>query len=268
MPSLRLPVWLFLASLLFRVIDIFILKLDERWGEIILSKSLGLVLVVLFLRAQGRTLADLGLGLGLAGRGVGRALAATAIAFVPVYLVAYGLQFGVLGASGKQPALALAAIDPKTGMTGGLLFALWLVVGNVINACMEEGLFRGVMLPHFAAHMGAWRANLLQAGLFAVWHLVWPVKELLTGGTDLAGAAGQAALLLAATAIGGLVFGSLFLRTGSLWAPVAAHFLHNSVLNLLHIRTAAGLDAETPLAQPLVVVLLLSTIPLTRLLMR
>ena len=40
---------LMLIALVFRLIDIFVLRLDERLGEIILSKALGFVLVLLFL---------------------------------------------------------------------------------------------------------------------------------------------------------------------------------------------------------------------------
>lgn len=38
---------LMLVALVFRLTDIFILRLDERLGEIILSKSLGFLLVLL-----------------------------------------------------------------------------------------------------------------------------------------------------------------------------------------------------------------------------
>ncbi len=40
------PLLLLGIELLFRILDIFVLRLDERLGEIILSKSLGFVLVV------------------------------------------------------------------------------------------------------------------------------------------------------------------------------------------------------------------------------
>lgn len=105
---------------------------------------------------------------------------------------------------------------------------------------MGEGLFRGVVLPHFTRIIVPQQANLLQAGLFALWHLVWPVKDMVSGRADLASAAGQAVMLLAATAIGGYVFDFLYLQTGSLWAPWLSHTIHNSVLNLLNIRTMTG----------------------------
>lgn len=258
-PFLR-PLGLFLAALLLRVNDIFILRLDERWGEILLSKAGGFLLILLSTYASGHTLADL----GLHARNLRKAILVTVVAIFPIYVAAYGLQVAVLQAAGRRPALELAAIDPKTGMAGGLLFAVWLLFGNAMNSFMEEGLFRGVMLTRFGTVMGRWQAVLLQAGFFALWHLVWPVKDLLVGRTTLAGATGQAAMLLAATAISGFVYGYLCLRTGSLWAPWLAHTINNSVLNLLHIRTPDGLDANLFVLNLVLVLGLLSVIPLIR----
>ncbi|HWI61342.1 MAG TPA: CPBP family intramembrane glutamic endopeptidase [Symbiobacteriaceae bacterium] len=240
-----LPFALLAAALLLRIIDIFVLRLDERWGEIILSKSLGFALLLFFARGD----------LAFHARSLGRSLAVALMAFVPIYLMAYGLQFAVLAKAGKQPALVLAAIDPKTGLAGGLLFAAWLLLGNVINSCMEEGLFRGVLLSRFTF---PW-ANLAQAALFALWHLVWPLKDLLSGRS---GVLGEAAGLLAATFIAGLVYGVLYLRTGNLWAPWLAHTINNTVLNFIHIRTAAGLDADVGARNVALVAGLLLTLPL------
>ena len=64
---------------------------------------------------------------------------------------------------GLQPQVRLAAIDPKAGVSGGLLFAAWLVLGNGINAGMEEGLVRGVLIPLFGRSMPLSGANGLQA---------------------------------------------------------------------------------------------------------
>jgi membrane protease YdiL (CAAX protease family) len=40
----------------------------------------------------------------------------------------------------------------------------------------------------------------------------------------------------------GLVWGFMFLKTGSLWTPWIAHTLTNSTLNLLHTVSEGGLD--------------------------
>lgn len=130
MRSFIVPLGLFLGALLFRVIDIFVLRLDDLWGEIILSKSLGLAIVLIYIRMSGRSLADL----GLHRRYLGRTILVTVLAVAPVYVVAYGLQYFVLDNGGMSPYLALEAIDPKTGMAGGMVFALWLLIGNLVNS--------------------------------------------------------------------------------------------------------------------------------------
>jgi len=134
-------------------------------------------------------------------------------------------------------------------------------LGNVVNAFMEEGLFRGLMLPHFLQRMRFWTANLLQAALFAVWHLVWPLKAYLTGDASLAGALAQGGLLVLGTFVAGLVYGYLFWRTDSLWAPLAAHFLNNTTLNLMQIRSVSG-DLQPPTVMSIVVVVALALLVL------
>lgn len=162
--TILLPLILLLIAVIFKILDVFVLRLDELLGEIILSKSIGFLLVVIYLWAVGKSVT----AIGLHSKSVGKALiiGTTGVAFV--LLVSYGLQFSVLIGAGKEPTLVLTAIDPKTGMMGSLSFALFLVVGNFINSFMEEGLFRGVMLRHFRASLSFWRANFLQAALFAL----------------------------------------------------------------------------------------------------
>ena len=67
-----------------------------------------------------------------------------------------------------KASLVLSAIDPKTGLSGGLLFGLWLIFSNLFNLGMEEGLFRGVMLRHFLVRYSKWGAIFLQAILFSL----------------------------------------------------------------------------------------------------
>ena len=227
------PLALLALALVLRIIDIFILRLDERIGEIILSKSLGFALVVGYVGWVGQRMSAVGLN----SRLLRPALAVGAGITLMAFLIAAAVQQLML-APGQ--ALMLRAVDPKTGMTGGAAFATLLVVGNVVNSLMEEGLFRGVMLPHFLQRMRFRSANLLQATLFAAWHLVWPIKAYLSGDVSVAGAFAQAALLVSGAFIAGLIFGYLFWRTGSLWAPISAHFLNNVLHNLLQIQNPSG----------------------------
>lgn len=174
-----------------------------------------------------------------------------------VLITAYAAQWAVLSAAGEHPRLLVAAIDPKTGLAGGVMFAGWLVFGNIVNSFMEEGLFRGLMLRQFMTCLPAWRANLAQAALFSVWHLVWPLKHLTMGGIALSGSLAEAAMLASGTLVSGFVYGYLYYSTGNLWAPWLAHTLNNTAMNLIHIQAATVLDPRVVVMQVIAVVGLL-----------
>ena len=52
---------LFIIMLVLRVIEIFILKLDEVWGEIFVSKLLGFLIIIGYLWLVKRKVRDIGL---------------------------------------------------------------------------------------------------------------------------------------------------------------------------------------------------------------
>jgi membrane protease YdiL (CAAX protease family) len=254
------PLILFIIAVIFKILDVFVWRLDEALGEIIVSKTIGFLLVVLYLWALGKSLK----AIGLHGKSVGKALIIGAIGVVLILFVSYGLQYGVLVGADKEPSFVITAIDPKAGVTGGLYFALFLIVGNFINSFMEEGLFRGVMLRHFRASLSFWRANFLQAALFALWHLNWPIKQYMTGETDLGGLVSASVIMLVATGICGFAMGYLYLKTDSLWAPWLAHTINNSVQNLVHIQTIDGLDSDMMVFQVALTLCLVAVLPLYR----
>jgi len=258
--TILVPLILLVIALIFKILDIFVFRLDELLGEIILSKSIGFLLVIAYLLAVGKSVT----AIGLHSRSVGKALIIGATGVALVLVVSYGLQFSVLIGADKQPALVLTAIDPKTGMMGSLAFAFLLIVGNFVNSFMEEGLFRGVMLRHFRASLSFWRANFLQAALFALWHLVWPAKDFITGQADLSGAAFQAIMLLVGTGIYGLAMGYLYLKMDNLWAPWLVHTINNTVLNMVHIRTVEGLGSDMVVLQVMLGVCYVAVILLFR----
>jgi membrane protease YdiL (CAAX protease family) len=214
---------LMLIALIFRLIDIFVLRLDERLGEIILSKSLGFGLILFFIWAIGRKPDSI----GFHGRRLGEALLIGVAITVLPFIIAYTVEWIVLGQMGQEPRLLFAAIDPKAGVTGGLLFASWLVIGNFINSFMEEGLFRGVMLNLNRMRLSFGKSNWLQAFLFGTWHLVWVVKWYQTGlvSTPEEIGLGIVANFLPQICLG-LVWGYAYLKTNNLWNNTATSFLY------------------------------------------
>jgi uncharacterized protein len=242
----RWPILVSLAllaiALLFRLIDIFVLRLDELLGEIILSKILGFAMVVLFLWLAGQKLRDI----GLHSKGLVPSLFIGASVTLIALVVGYTTELLVL--KGSNASLLFAAIDPKAGVSGGILFALWLVFGNLVNSFMEEGLFRGVMIPLFRTRLSFWQAIWLQAVLFGAWHLPWALKWYQTGVIQTPGQITMGVVVnFFPQILLGLVWGYMFLKTGSLWTPWIAHTLTNTTLNLLHIATQGSLDGGNSL---------------------
>jgi membrane protease YdiL (CAAX protease family) len=239
--SVQRPILVCLAllaiALIFRLIDIFVLRLDERLGEIILSKALGFILVVLFVWLAGQKLRDI----GLHSKGLAQSLFIGTVVTLLALIAGYTLEMLVLSGSGAS--LQFAALDPKAGVSGGFLFALWLVLGNFVNSFMEEGLFRGVMIPLFRTRLSFWQTNWLQAILFGAWHLPWALKWYQTGRIETPGEIAMGVVVnFFPQILLGLVWGYMFLKTGNLWTSWIAHTLTNTTLNLLHIVTDGGMD--------------------------
>jgi membrane protease YdiL (CAAX protease family) len=93
-----------------------------------------------------------------------------------------------------------------------------LVASAVLPAVFEEVVGRGLVLSALAATMSTRRAIVISALFFAVGH--YRIEHTLD------------------TFIAGLVYGWMFVRTGSLLPSMLAHFLHNSVCVLIPFFSA------------------------------
>lgn len=237
-PNLVMFVLFILASLI-KLLDTFVLRLDELLGEAILTKGLGLLLITAYVWTCKRKLRDI----GFKSRFAGKALLISAVCFISLYVVAFGAQLIALRASGEDARLAFSAVDFTTGKTGGLFFGIWLLSANFVNSAMEEGFFRGAMLRHFLRKLPFWGATFLAAGYFSIWHITGPIRNLMDGKADLGEASFQAFALLLGTFIAGIVYGYLYLKTDNIWAPFLAHTINNSIFNVLFIRTSAGMQS-------------------------
>ncbi len=91
----------------------------------------------------------------------------------------------------------------------------------------EEALFRGFLLWYFSQWMGIWAALALSSVFFGIAHLYQGWKGFVR------------------TGIVGLVFGSLYVLTGSLWVPMLLHAYVDinsgaTVFEALRTRPATG----------------------------
>lgn len=195
---------------------------DENEGldPVLLGSALTLNLIVLTLPALlyvsfvgGTGPAGALRALGLREEGAGRALGVGAgaafLVLLAIMIVSGLLHFAGFRMPENEQALRIARSITVAGALGIA----------VVSSVSEEIFFRGFLQP---------RIGLLAQGvLFSLVHLNYVhVPELVV------------------TFALGILFGILYRRTGSLWAPIAAHFTFNLVMLL------AGMYVEAPPSTP------------------
>jgi len=261
---IQISLMLFIIVLVFRVIEIFVLRLDEAWGEISVSKFLGFFVIIAYLWLVKRRMRDIGFHSDNLLKSIWMAIAVIIITLA----FSYFAEWIYLAMRGFQTSFTLSpmshSLNPEFAVQGGFLFGLWLIIGNIMNSFMEEGLFRGVMITHFRMRLSFWKSNFLQAFLFGFWHIVWPIKSYLIGQMSALQATTIATGYVFISGIIGLVWGYLFLKTNNLWAPWFAHTINNSTFNLLHIVTAQGLDSGFMIRMGVFPFIALLTLPLIK----
>ena len=214
------------------------------------TRAVGLVLAVLAAalvvdRAVGGAHLAVGLGLAACLLAVARAAGLTA-AELGLARSAWpaGLRWGGAAAAlvGAAYAVAYLLVPVRQALPdgeGGLgRAALWtvLVVIPLGTVLPEELAFRGLLLALLGRRYGLLAGVLLSSGLFGLWHVV----PSLGGGTanatmasvvgaDAAGAVVRVAVTVVSTSVAGVVLCWLRLRSGSLLAPIVAHWTVNGL---------------------------------------
>ncbi|MCK4376533.1 MAG: CPBP family intramembrane metalloprotease [Candidatus Brocadiae bacterium] len=139
-----------------------------------------------------------------------RVVAAGAAAYVAVVLV-IGSVLYYFGSDWEVPAQPLVRLIART--ESAALVAFSCLVAMVVVPVMEEVLFRSVLYLPLRDRLGVIPAALIISALFAAVHAYpWGTANLI---------------------VLSLTFVALFERTGTLWAPIAAHGLYNGLMILL-----------------------------------
>lgn len=122
---------------------------------------------------------------------------------------------------------------PPTGQLGGLL--IQLLAGALIAPVAEEIVFRGFAVSAWRRTIGAQRAVIRAALLFALAHVVAIQASSFGEAVGLI-AVGMGTRLPVAYALG-----RLFVAKGSLWAPIGLHATFNAVLLVVaHVALTSG----------------------------
>ena len=184
------------------------------------------ILRIMVVGAEAMRWSEMGLVRG-AGNAL-RGLLAGAVFAGPVVLVTAVLAAIAAQLAGVIPASPL----PPTGTGPGLV--LQRLAGAVVAPVAEELLFRGFALTAWRRTVGARGAIVRSSIVFVLAHVLFVGGDGFRDAASLAVVAGVARIPVA------LALGWLYVRTGSLWAPIGLHATYNAVLILLAEAVAAG----------------------------
>lgn len=163
------------------------------------------------------------------------------------FAISYGVEYVILIAAGKAPHLEVYITN--FGLTGATsevslsaMAVIICIVVNIINVIAEEGLFRGFILKVVSEKCNFKVANMTQAILFGVWHIVMCVLGVYDGQMTIPVALvfGVGYVILAG--ILGIEWGICVNMTGVIWMCVAEHFFNNFIGNILHVVSTTGID--------------------------
>ena len=205
-------------------------RLERSFGDLVSAalQTAVFVAVVRFMVVGSGAISWVDMGFGIDRRRVVAALFTGAVYALPIVVLTGLLSAIVVGAVGVTPESPL----PPTGTALGL--GLHLVAGAVIAPIGEEILFRGFAVTAWARSTGPTRAIVRAALLFAVAHV------LTIGGDSFGTAAGLALVGTVARLPVALALGWLYVRSGTIWAPIGLHAAFNAILIVLGEMAVAG----------------------------
>lgn len=232
---------LYIICYAFRMWEYLALKTDESViGENFIHKACGVAVIFAVLFVSGLHWRDIGFVRDGRLKNIGFGLALGA----GFYTIAYAVECIVLYVQGASPSLKIASggfslVKSTEFVSTGIAFILLF---NVLNVWMEEGLFRGLFTRLLRERYDCRMTIFITALLFGLWHLIMPVRSFIEGQMKLAPMLLLGAGYVALTFVYGLKMSFLYRMTGSVWAGLSEHFFNNSVINIVHVVSSEGSD--------------------------
>lgn len=234
---------IFCVCLVFRIIEYLLLKTDETIiSENFIHKIIGILILFWILKITNYKFADIGFSKKrivkqlLCGIGLG----------VICFFIAYTVEYIVLLSAGKTPQLSIFAkgfsISGNETKHTELIFFILCIVFNIINVIMEEGMFRGLFIKIISNKEIFFKASLIVALLFGIWHFVMPLRSIINGEMTIMSALIIMIGYIILSGIMSIKWALLYKMTGSLWIGIGDHLLNNTITNLLHIVSGTGID--------------------------
>lgn len=234
---------MFMLLMIIRVIEIMFVKTDQTWiGENILHKICCILLIWTVLDLLRLHWSDL----GFSKKGLFSGLKYGLALGISTFFLSYAAEFMVLFAMGKHPSLRFYITNfslAQTHTNGSSLSAVIVcIIGNIVNVCAEEGLFRGLFFKTGMQCYSQKAANIIQALLFGIWHITNVISPLSDGSMNLAAAAFMGMGYILLSGILACEWGMCAALSGTLWTGASEHLFNNFISNSLHTVTETGAD--------------------------
>jgi membrane protease YdiL (CAAX protease family) len=156
------------------------------------------------------------------------------------FLLFYGIDlltnFLIASLLNYRPRIRISSIN--------LLYLFYFIFFLIVNSFMEEGLFRGIMMRSFMVKTSKRTSNFLQAILFGLWHLVWPINSAINGNSSIFFTTMYAIYYVFFSFLFGFLAGYIFQKTSSLINLVVFHTLWNFFVSFLSISYSIDLTFQ------------------------
>jgi membrane protease YdiL (CAAX protease family) len=210
----------FLALAIGGPLELAGIQLDRPIGDLILGviQALVFVGVVRFMVVGPGAITWADMGFRLPSRRIAQALIGGAVLGAPIVILTALVAVALVSVFGVTPTSPL----PPTGTASGLAFHL--LAGAIVAPVAEEVVFRGFALTAWARTDGTRSAIVRSAVFFALAHVLLITGSTPAQGASLAivGAAGRLPIALA--------LGWIYVRWGTIWAPIGLHATFNAIL--------------------------------------
>ncbi len=234
---------IFILLMIIRAVEIIFVKTDQTWvGENILHKICCILLIWIALNMLKLHWSDL----GFSKKGVITGLKYGLALGISTFFLSYAAEFTVLSVMGKHPSLRFYITNfslTQTHTNGISLSAVTVcMIGNIVNVCAEEGLFRGLFCKIGLQAYTQKTTNIIQALLFGIWHITNVINPLLDGSMNIATAVFMGMGYILLSGILAWEWGMCAALSGTLWTGAFEHYFNNFISNSLHTVTETGAD--------------------------
>ena len=241
--ALSMVLGIYAICFAFRALEYFFLRTDQTvLGEAFIHKLTGIVILFAAARYYGFSNKDIGFSNNkifkdtLKGLGFGLA----------VFTLAYSVEILILAIQGRFESLSFYvsaySVDGNVGNQTAFIFFIMCFVGNIINVVMEEGVFRGLFQKILEKKYSFIIAAVIASSLFGLWHIMSPLRSFCDGTLSTGGFAANSIMLMVTSALVGFKFAMMTKLTGNLYMAMGDHFVNNTIVNILHVISASGVD--------------------------